>query len=955
MPTPEPSIALAIEALGYAGATGLVVADGAHPENLATRFMWDELAQRVELDAVFFQSGVPLVGFTAASASDLRELRQQLWNYGRLPALIAVTDEAHATVYNALRSPSDESRGGGVLATGALRAAGSDLEPFNRREVESGAIARLFDDSFRTSDRVDSVLLANLRMLRRQLAPTGGSTTLSHADVVVGASILAAYLSDRGVLTRDHMASLCQVATLQECLESGRTTFTAMLTGLAERFNGDVFGPAIDSVRHLRAEDLGDIARFLRGEDIVTGQGVLWPYDFSVIPPEVISSVYETLLDEDRQRNASFYTPRSVVNLVLDEVIPLDTVFEGSLADLSCGSGAFITEAFRRLVFQRRVRGDRIDIHGLSRLLRERVFGVDVDDFAARLTVFGLYLALLEEVEPRTIWDEVVLPRLYMRSVITSDAFADHALRDRHFDVVIGNPPWKSELSHEAVSFLKRHKRSVGDKQIAQAFVWLAEHMLNPGGRLGLVLPAKSSLYNRSGPNRQFRADLFRQLKVRTLVDLSLVRRNLFSGAIGPSIVVVADAQSHVADEESGVYLAIRPRIGSGIVDGFVVAPEDFKEFSSSTPQDVDFPWKALLWGSERDVELLRRLEANFRSLGSLAQEQGWHVAQGIKVGGRQHDASGLIGLRHLNQNLGQLTPPLLGEVFERETLHRSQDREFFKIPKLVISRTLSRDRISVAVVNEAAIFSSNLTGIALSGDDEALLPLLGLVASSSVVQYWQFFTSASWGVERPSVETNEIATWPMPPMDANDVVRADALWQLLGRRGVTDENRALIDSFVADLYGLSQAERQQIEAGVERSLSADRPARLFRSVVTESDLAAYRSALVAHLATGWQTVRPSAASMCRGGHAGVKVHFGAVEGPESPAWTEDEWSRAIDSLDRPSSTTAVISQPSLLYFESSNVYLVKSLDADRWSPGAALSDGDDIYATAVFGDQVAH
>lgn len=951
----DPSIDWAIEALGYTGATGLVANGQVDPEDLATRFMWRELAQRVELDAVFFQSGVPLIGFTKTSASDLRDLRQQLWNYGRLPALIAVTDERRATVYNALRSPSDKSGDGGVLATGALGPGSTDLEAFDRRQVEAGTLGLLFGESFRTSDRVDSVLLANLRVLRRELAPTASSMALSHADVVIGASILAAYLSDRGVLTRGHVTALCNVGTLQDSLEGGQTTFTALLTGLAQRFNGDVFSPATASVRHLRDQDLREIGRFLRGEDIVTGQGALWPYDFSVIPPEVISSVYETLLEEDRQKHASFFTPRSVVNLVLDEVMPLDTPFKGSIADLSCGSGAFITEAFRRLVFQRRVRGERIDMHELSQILQERVFGVDIDDFAARLTVFGLYLALLEEVEPRTIWEDVVLPRLYMRTVISADAFADHPLRARRFKAVIGNPPWKSELSSEAVSFLRQHNQRVGDKQIAQAFVWLAEQMLESGGRLGLVLPSKSSLYNRSRPNRQFRADLFRRLQVRTIVDLSLVRRNLFSGAIGPSVIIVADANPGTVHDQDGVYLAVRPRTGSGIVDGFVVAPEDFKNFSPDAHDGVEFAWKALLWGTDRDVQLLRRLQANFTSLGSRAQERGWNVAQGIKVAGPQRDASGLIGLPQLNQGIGQLTPVSRGGAFERKTLHRSQDREFFESPKMVVSRTLSRDRVAVTVVDEPAIFSSNLTGIDTRGDEEYSLPILGLVAASSVIQYWQFFTSASWGVERPSVETNEILTWPLPQIAPIDILRADELWQLTRLRGVTPEIRKIIDAFVADLYGLTLRERQQINAGVMKSLSADRPSRLFGSPVTDDDLAAYRSALVEHLRAGWQTVQPSAASMRQGGLAGVKVHFGETNDLGLANWTEEEWVRAIGSLDRTSSTTAVISQPSLLYFDLSNVYLVKSLDADRWSQEAALSDGDAIYAAAVFGEQVAH
>ena len=479
--TGPPSIDLAVEALGYGGADGLVLAGGPQPMNLATRFMWEELRQRVKLDAVFFHSGIPLLGFTTATASDLRGLRAQLWNYGRLPALVAVTEQEDATVYNALRSPTSPVTEASILAQGALRGASAALGAFERTEVESGTWARTFSAAFQQSDRVDAILLSNLRILRKRLANTVGSELLSHVDITIGGAILTAYLSDRGVISPEHMATLCERYSLLDCLASGKQTVKAMLAGLAQRFNGDVFGPASDSVDYMDDQSLAEIGNFLGGEDLGTRQTSLWPYDFSAIPPEVISSVYETLLEEDRDKHASFYTPRSVVNLVLDEVVPLEGHFDGSIADLSCGSGAFITEAFRRLVFQRRISGERIDIQTLSELMRKQIFGVDVDDFAARLTVFGLYLALLEEVEPRTIWDEVILPPLYMRNVVSGDAFSDHSLRGQRFNAIVGNPPWQSSLSDASSSFLRSRRRSVGDRQIAQAFVWLAEEMLADG------------------------------------------------------------------------------------------------------------------------------------------------------------------------------------------------------------------------------------------------------------------------------------------------------------------------------------------------------------------------------------------------------------------------------------------------------------------------------------------
>ena len=174
-----------------------------------------------------------------------------------------------------------------------------------------------------------------------------------------------------------------------------------------------------------------------------------------------------------------------------------------------------------------------------------------------------------------------------------------------------------------------------------------------------------------------------------------------------------------------------------------------------------------------------------------------------------------------------------------------------------------------------------------------------------------------------------------------------------VGREGVTDGTRPLVDDFVFDLYGLTASERELVLSAVERSLWSDRPEGLFKAVVDEETLTDYRVQLVSLLETGWRTAKLTSASMRRGGYAGVKIHFSSGGPPVPTEWTREEWVRAMGSLGPQPSTTALVSQPSLLFFESSNVYLIKTVDADRWSLGAAIGDGDSVYAAAVFGDHL--
>ena len=65
-------------------------------------------------------------------------------------------------------------------------------------------------------------------------------------------------------------------------------------------------------------------------------------------------------------------------------------------------------------------------------------------------------------------------------------------LRNRltEYDVVIGNPPWQSQLTQAAKKYLKQNDYIVGDKQIAQAF---SDQVCNylQGKRIGMLTYAK--------------------------------------------------------------------------------------------------------------------------------------------------------------------------------------------------------------------------------------------------------------------------------------------------------------------------------------------------------------------------------------------------------------------------------------------------------------------------------
>lgn len=142
----------------------------------------------------------------------------------------------------------------------------------------------------------------------------------------------------------------------------------------------------------------------------------------------------------------------------------------------------------------------------LTAILKECIYGVDLNEEAVRVASFSLSLALCDFLDPRSIWNELSFPKLVNENLIVSDFF-DNALDSRltKYDIVIGNPPWQSQLTNKANNYLKENKYIVGDKQIAQAFPIKCASICKETGVVCLLMPSKGLLFNRSPKSRAYR------------------------------------------------------------------------------------------------------------------------------------------------------------------------------------------------------------------------------------------------------------------------------------------------------------------------------------------------------------------------------------------------------------------------------------------------------------------
>ena len=145
------------------------------------------------------------------------------------------------------------------------------------------------------------------------------------------------------------------------------------------------------------------------------------------MPVELISSIYEEFLGaeavaaarptgrnqlrSDAQRaSGAYYTPPRLAELTVDIATEgWDTLLNKRCLDPACGSGVFLVILFVRMAEEWRLRNPedakdaKARYEGLLALLSNNLHGVDIQLTACLVTCFSLYLAFLDQMEPKEI------------------------------------------------------------------------------------------------------------------------------------------------------------------------------------------------------------------------------------------------------------------------------------------------------------------------------------------------------------------------------------------------------------------------------------------------------------------------------------------------------------------------------------------------------------------------
>ncbi|HTU44866.1 MAG TPA: N-6 DNA methylase [Bryobacteraceae bacterium] len=839
---------------------GLTSADDRTSSRL--RPIFSDTRVGLHADAVFFAQNTPTAIFKDSGGAqpteqEIRGWHEAAWNVGLAPLLWIVTP-IDIRLYDCYDSP--------LRQTGQISAPPLDSFPLEiderlraldamcgRFATETGAFwSSPIGQRIDRRHRVDRELLGEINALEERLTllPPAHMQALQNpkeeirasrdfAQRLIGRCIFTSYLIDRGIaqpfLPNDFPTNVVQMfGTVNDAF--------SLFEWLRDKFNGDLFPMDDPGAEHQRLGEahLALIRDFVEGWSLVPGnrgQGRLFRFRFDAIPIDLISSIYQQFARSSAAEEAHVqglhYTPVELVHLTLDPV------FDGLSAnarilDPTCGSGAFLVEAFRRLVWKKS-RGHTVSRRVVRQILYSQLFGIDINRSALGMAAFSLYLAALElDEEPINDVLDLKFDRLIGKTLFEADSVSDELppeVTERSFDAVVGNPPWTFVRRAKSRSRTQRQTTIRPRRSPDQKFLAAAGDLAGDTGRIGMIMKA-SPFFSKDQYAIEARTAALKRLSPAALVNLSALRKeHLFPDATGPALLFFA--RCALIGKKNRLLVGSIPRTPDFARTGvFHVGPGELRTVSLDRVLQTPAMLKAFTFGTARDGWLIEKLERSFPTLDDVLGSAGFRPletrGQGFQVEGDENPPpENYYVLSVLTPD--QYTPFRIDhsrlERFQHLTLHRPREASIFRGPLLICPKASFRSaaepgRYSAAVSEQDVLYTESFYGISFSGRDGRWANVLAAILNSSLASFQFSFGGGAWGLERPTVEPKDLLSLRLPDLQSVDPNLLEAVLDAERRAAEAPSRDHLqnLDRAVFELYGLERDEVVIAEESVTRA-----------------------------------------------------------------------------------------------------------------------------------------
>jgi len=845
----------------------------------------------------------------------------------------------------------------------------SESSPFSFWEITSPNFWREHEHSFE-GRKLSRELFDNLSFFADRLRSIHN---IQFATKLVLRLIFIRYLIDRGVDLDYHGFSSDIVASKAALLSllDDKYRLYSLFGHLKDRFNGNLFEIESNELDDITDASLKDVYDFLSAKvDSYSGQLSLFDlYDFAIIPVELISSIFEILLEKkNRDKDNAFYTPIYLVDYILsmtiDEHLQENDVCK--ILDPSCGSGAFLVDSYRRMV-QKKL-GNMLYVNDnndelLLNILTENIYGIDLNPHAIDVAIFSLYLAVLDYKNPKTL-KKFPLPNLKGVNLIECDFFDDDgltSLKDVPFDFILGNPPWSNKLGLH-VDYCKKteHKQFLPSINTCRAFILRSKDfcLKNKFTKCCFVLHSKMMLYMQKGASKDFRKFLLTKTKIMHLIELSAVRELVFEGASAPAIILTYSFSGEDVLENRFEYISMKRNDFFKLFKIIVVEKTDIKSVQQKLLLDNDWAWKTLVYGFTGDFNIIRDLKATKRTLReNLSKYQIKTKGTGVQYHeGDGIDASHLLGRELLDSDTA-IEHFMLFEnnvtKFAKEKIHRPRKKTLFRAPYCLVKKGLDMDDYTMRAVYSEKDFIFHEAVYAIKGElsqKTFLLSAAGLL-NSRLYAYFNLMLGSYLGIEREQRQMDEVLLFPFESNEeiARQVEQVQEIKKQYNTFGINTDASAEIEALnqtILNAFGLLDNEFIDYALNVQiPQLTGKSNTNLFQKA-NEKDLNIYAQYFYNHL----QPIFEHANKYVRVSiYPKVARHFSSIEISILDQEPNDRFEVLHDSANRLKTILTELSShktnerfyflKDVLHFGENSFCIIKPNSFKNWHPAIARLD----------------
>jgi len=506
-------------------------------------------------------------------------------SHGKTPIVILM-DFQEFRVFNGMERPVFENplqglvKGFDLKYTDYLDKWDLIYDTFSKEAVYNGSIDKLIGKVSRSAKTLDDEFLHDItewrEILARNIAIRNKELSVNELNEavqrIIDRFIFIRNLEDREIEPENTLLKTIEQGSMLPCYRN----LTPLFSKLNNNYNGLLFKPHFSEKLIVDDKVIKDIIKNMCYP--------LSPFQFDIIEPEILGRIYERFLGskirltenhqakveekpEVRHAGGVYYTPQYIVDYIVENTVgnilnkglqPLavpmtpEEIEKIKILDPACGSGSFLIGAYQYLIdyhknwyshasqsVQKKYKEDfyitadgevKLTLSKKSDILKNNIFGVDIDREATEVAIMSLYLKLLDEGydkgQAELFMKGHILPDMTgnvkcgnslidREALFSNDMFGDEDIEpfdwkdeksgfgkifkeNGGFDAVIGNPPYiriqeMTAWAPKTVEIYKKIYKSGSQKNydIYVLFIEKALSLLNKKGLSGYILPNK--------------------------------------------------------------------------------------------------------------------------------------------------------------------------------------------------------------------------------------------------------------------------------------------------------------------------------------------------------------------------------------------------------------------------------------------------------------------------------